>query len=240
MKLNMTILALILTASAASSTLAGPPNICHPVLIGDATSLPFGGPDAPFEKGGLAVEEVPGRTLEILDQSDSVLVHMETIRRAWVYLWHDRDQRQLKLSARLYDRLKDRALAAEARDNALSSSERALRWFDLGHFVSVFEEGGMSIDVKPKAYLLKAARLDPDNAALQFGIAQGRFMEDTRGKSTWYHHMHQAARLIAQSAGDDVLLQKNMRRSLKNWDRKVLADDFTTIAANLKKKLVKV
>src|SRR5262245_36884112 len=70
---------------AAPAAVVGPPTVCHPIDIGDATSLPWGsapfGTDADYD-----VARTVDDTLAILRGSSDTLVHMETLRRAVIYL----------------------------------------------------------------------------------------------------------------------------------------------------------
>src|SRR5258708_2810139 len=71
---------------------AGPPLICHPFNIGGAQSLPWGhgsGWDDPASSYN--TKNLASDTLAILDSSPTVLVRMETLRRAAIYGANDRD-----------------------------------------------------------------------------------------------------------------------------------------------------
>jgi hypothetical protein len=223
--ISSTLLGLLGAAAfPAAPAHAGPPNICHPTDIGDARSLPFG--NGPFEPGSLAAADVPARTLEILDQSDDTLVHMETLRRAWVYLWEKGDQDTRRVQG-LLDRLKDRVLEAEAAD--ATEGRRALAWFDYGYLLGICAEGGFDAGRAGAPYLEKAARLAPQDARLRFGVAKGVFMED---QPAFYRHLHAAA----SGGAADALLAKNVRATVRHYDRDLDAEDFDDLVANLAKK----
>jgi hypothetical protein len=104
----------------AASAPAGPPAICWPVEIGDAKSLPWG-------KDAFATDErydeakTVDDTLALLDGAMPVLVRMETLRRATIYLDDSRSER-----AELLRRLMIRVLDAEA-----AGKPSALAWFEL-------------------------------------------------------------------------------------------------------------
>lgn len=74
----------VLIAMWAGSTLAhaGPPLLCHPFEIGDATSLPFVDYGADRPSGDVDEASLADDTLAILDGGAPVIVRMETIRRA--------------------------------------------------------------------------------------------------------------------------------------------------------------
>lgn len=63
----------------------GPPIICQPIAIGDARSIPFG--EGAFSKtGGYSAAKVLDDTIAVLKAQRDPLVHMETLRRASVYI----------------------------------------------------------------------------------------------------------------------------------------------------------
>ncbi len=66
----------------ASPVIAGPPLLCHPIEIGDATSLPWG--DGAWHNDKIVAddEKFVAMTLELLSAEERLLVRMETIRRA--------------------------------------------------------------------------------------------------------------------------------------------------------------
>ena len=108
---------------------AGPPAICHPVEIGDQASLPWGS-NAFDKKRGYSKSDVLDDTLKLLEASDSALVHMETLRRATLYL--DRDT---KRATTLIATLMARALDAEA-----AGEPNALAWFDAGYLAQCYAQ----------------------------------------------------------------------------------------------------
>ena len=68
-----------------TNALAGPPLICHPIAIAQAKSLPW--VDLNYHKGlgSYDLKNLTKDTLAILDSNTSVLVRMETLRRATLY-----------------------------------------------------------------------------------------------------------------------------------------------------------
>ena len=112
----------LVAASAPVATGApsrpGPPCICHPLDIGAAESLPFG--KGPFDvEAKFPLDKVVPETLRILAASEEPLVHMETIRRAAIYLSGiggerkdpDSKERAVRIDA-LIDALQNRAREA--------------------------------------------------------------------------------------------------------------------------------
>src|SRR6516162_212353 len=73
-----------------SSALAGPPLICHSLDIGDAKSIPWTSHDWNLTGSeNYNMKNLAADTTAILDSDSSVLVHMETLRRATLYARKD-------------------------------------------------------------------------------------------------------------------------------------------------------
>src|SRR5260370_31745815 len=106
---------------------AGPPLICHPYDIGSAKSLPWNSgknwdnPDPSYNLKNLASD-----TVAILDQTPTVLVRMETMRRAVVYGSRDHEAARTLLA-----QLKLREAASET-----SNTPTAAAIFDHGYVLS--------------------------------------------------------------------------------------------------------
>jgi hypothetical protein len=109
--------------------LAGPPMICHPIAIGQARSLPW--VDLNYRKGSgdFDLNNLTKDTLAILDSDTSVLVHMETLRRATIYARQD-SQAAKELIVRLHAR-------AEQSD---ATSRGALALFDFGYLAETYKQ----------------------------------------------------------------------------------------------------
>lgn len=113
-----------------TSALAGPPLICHTIDIGNAKSLPWvshnwnlTGSES-YETKNLITD-----TLAILDSDPTVLVHMETLRRATLYTQSDP-----VVSKQLLLKLVGRANAAG------NSTLAALASFDAGYFAETLNQ----------------------------------------------------------------------------------------------------
>lgn len=124
--------ALLFTLSLfATSTLAGPPLICHSFDIGNASSLPWTSHDwnltgsETYNTKNLAAD-----TIAILDSNPMVLVHMETLRRATLYARKD------PVAA------KELLLKLVARANAAGTStpSSALASFDEGYLAETYKQ----------------------------------------------------------------------------------------------------
>ena len=180
---------------------AGPPAICHPVEIGDQASLPWGS-NAFDKKRGYSKSDVLDDTLNLLEASDSALVHMETLRRATLYL--DRDT---KRATTLIATVMARALDAEA-----VGKPNALAWFDAGYLAQCYAQVGIDTGVScGKAdgvagygWIKKALQLRPDDAEMEFGAAMATVLAGIP------EHDEHAAR-VKTLAKKDSLAMKNLR-----------------------------
>jgi len=112
-----------------TSVLAGPPLICHTIDIGNAKSLPWVSHNwnltgnESYDTKNLSTD-----TLAILDSDPTVLVHMETLRRATLYAQSNPD-----VSRQLLLKLLSRA-------NAGYSAQAALASFDAGYFAETLNQ----------------------------------------------------------------------------------------------------
>ncbi len=189
---------------------AGPPLICHPVDIGDAKCLPWG--SAPFKKSrGYSPARLVDDTLAILASEKSVLVHMETLRRAALYV--DRNE---SLATRLLGNLMARALDAEA-----AGKPGALAWFDAGYLAQCYEQlrieagitGGKARGLAGYGWVRHALQLQGDDAEMEFAAAMMTVMAGIP------EHAGHVARVM-QLADDDSLVVRNLEvHSSKHWSR---------------------
>jgi hypothetical protein len=125
-RLAISIVAVVLGFSTVA--LAGPPLICHPIAIGQAKSLPE--VDLNYRKGSGSYDlnNLTPDTLAILDSNPSVLVRMETLRRATIYARQDP-----QVAKELLTRLRARAANSDAGNGALA-------WFDLGYLAETYKQ----------------------------------------------------------------------------------------------------
>lgn len=176
---------------AAGSARAGPPAICWPVEIGDAKSLPWG-KDA-FEKGkGYDAAKVVPDTLALLDGTMPVLVRMETLRRATIYLEDSQAGRDALLRA-----LTTRVLDAEA-----AGTPSALAWFDAGYALGCYgqlRERGQD----GYAWVRRASEIAKGSAQIEYACCILSLM----GKRDLFNgHLEK----VAAGAAQDPLLEKNL------------------------------
>lgn len=129
---NFRCIAVLLTvlAALAGVALAGPPLICHTFEIGPAKSLPWISHDwnlsgsETYDTSKLASD-----TLAILAGNSSVLVHMETLRRATLYARKDPVAAK-ELLARL----------AAGTKSVASDRPPALYYFDVGYLAGTYKQ----------------------------------------------------------------------------------------------------
>jgi hypothetical protein len=122
----------------ATWVLAGPPLICHEIKVPEGTSLPWG--KEAFDKAsGYKVANVVDDTLKALSPEAQILVRMETLRRATLYI--DRKQSS---ADELLGRLMARALDAEA-----VGKPDAMAWFDAGYLVQCLHQTGTATSFGP-------------------------------------------------------------------------------------------
>ncbi len=147
---------------------AGPPLLCHPINIGNANSLPTGngpfGYDRNYNRKNLLND-----ALRLLNTDMPVLVRMETLRRATLYV-----TRNLKGS---YSN-KDRALAFELLSRLMirstevhnsNSNEKAL--FDAGYLMQCYREAGLLKGNRGYDWVQKANHLSGGNPEMEFALA---------------------------------------------------------------------
>ena len=160
-RLAISITAIVLGFSTIA--LAGPPLICHPIAIGQAQSLPW--VDLNYHKGdgGYDLRNLTRDTLAILDSNSSVLVRMETLRRATIYARQDP-----QVAKELLTRLHARASNADA---------GALAWFDLGYLAEAYKHWRNDSEPNPAkgidgyALVTKALNSRGSDPEMEFGAA---------------------------------------------------------------------
>ncbi len=182
----------------ATNALAGPPLICHAIEIGQAKSLP------PIDwnssgTGGYDVKNLSWDTLAILDSNPSVLVHMETLRRATIYARHDPTA-----GKELLLKLRTRADRAEIAGHA-----DALTWFDAGYLAEAYQQWPGKHEPNPAtgldgyAWIRRAIQLRGEDPEMEFAAA----LVTLNGPESAYREHVQKA--IA-GAKEDSLLSQNL------------------------------
>jgi hypothetical protein len=192
----------------AASALAGPPLVCHTYDIGNAKSLPWVAENWNLTgKETYDTSHLSADTLAILDTNSTVIVHMETLRRAALYGTKNPDalkQLLLKMIAR-----KDAA--------AQNNTTAALAYFDLGYFTATlsqihwiskdFANPAQSLDAK--ALIDKAIQLRGADPQMEFAAA----LVTLDGPAS--EHSAHAQKAIA-GAGSDPLLARNLGAHFMN------------------------
>jgi len=218
-------LRLFIAVAAATLTLAtvvqaGPPLICHTIEIAQAKSLPWISHNWNLSGGETYdTKNLVRDTLEILAPDTSVLVRMETLRRATLYARKD------PVAAKeLLARLHARATSAES-----SGHPDALAWFDAGYLVETYKQwigqnlphmtDGMRLDTNPdagvdgyalvkKALALRTSALRGDDPQMEFAAA----LITLSGPQT--EHREHAQRAISGAKTDPLLAQNLATRFL--------------------------
>ena len=174
---------------------AGPPLICHPYNIGDAKSLPWGtGSGWDATDPAYNVQNLVNDTLAILDQSPTVLVRMETLRRAVLYGVQDHAAARTLLA-----QLKDRETAKPI----------AVTYFDYGYFLASLNQihwlykEDLSAGIDGYQFIEKALALAPDSPEMHFAAA---IMATSPSRPT-ERDQHLAK---ARAAKSDTLLAQNL------------------------------
>lgn len=182
---------------------AGPPLICHPYNIGDAKSLPWttgqnwDGVDPAYNVKNLAND-----TLAILDASPTILVRMETMRRAVIYGGADHN-----VARELTARLKAREVEAEK-----AAKPAATAFFDYGYFLASLKQveswkykEDMTGGVDGYPFVQKALAINPESAEMHFAAA---VMASSPPRPADREQHLQKAR----AAKNDALLAQNLIR----------------------------
>jgi hypothetical protein len=168
MRKHLVLISVVLLGTAFVAQ-AGPPLICHPYNIGDAKSLPWiGGPNWDGVDPAYNVKNLANDTLAILDASPTVLVRMETMRRAVIYGGADHNA-----ARELMARLKAREADAEK-----SAKPAATAYFDYGYFLASLKQveswkykEDMTGGIDGYPFVQKALAIDPESAEMHFAAA---------------------------------------------------------------------
>jgi len=199
------------------ATLAGPPLICHVFDIGNAKSLPWISHD--WNLTGAETydtKNLPSDTIAILNSDPTVLVHMETLRRATLYARKD------PLAAKeLFTKLMARA------DATGDSAQIALAIFDAGYLTEAYKQWmgknqpnpARGIDGYP--LVKKAISARNNDAQMQFAAALMAMQTNANDQQ-----MH--ARKAIAGAKSDPLLAKNLAAPFHGQHDQSMADFIST------------
>ena len=203
----------------ATSALAGPPLICHSIGIGNAQSLPWSSQD--WNLSGTEtydVKNLVGDTLALLNPTTSVLVRMETLRRATLYA-----QKDAQVARELLAKLQARASAAET-----AGHPDALAFFDAGYLAETYkqwlgkEPQNPATGVDGYASVKKAISLRGQDPQMEFAAAL-----ITLGGPKDEHRAHVLG--AAAGAKHDALLARNLASRFP--DDPIIAEMFAKTSA---------
>jgi hypothetical protein len=199
------------------ATLAGPPLVCHVFDIGNAKSLPWIGHD--WNLTGAETyntKNLASDTIAILDSDPTVLVHMETLRRATLYARKD------PVAAKeLFTKLMARA------DAAGDSAQMALAIFDAGYLAEAYQQWMGKDEPNPArgidGYVLvkKAISARNNDAQMQFAAALIAMQAQTDDQQA------HATKAIA-GAKSDPLLGRNLAAPFHGPHDQSMADFIST------------
>lgn len=205
-RLQRTVLgiALLTLIVLISSVHAGPPLICHGIKVAEGQSLPWG--RGPFEKGSYDAARVVKDTVDLLSPDKTVLVRMETLRRATLYI--DKDQSR---ADELLGRLMARALDAEA-----AGKPDALAYFDAGYLAQCYHQMGVSPSFGPavtkgmgasaiEGYSWVARAISLPGANAQMDLAAALMTADTRPPEHQAHLKRALAGVTKDSEAEKLL-----------------------------------
>jgi hypothetical protein len=199
---------------------AGPPLLCHPIEIGQAKTLPW--VDLNYQKGagGYDLQNLTRDTLAILDSNPSVLVRMETLRRAAIYARQD-PQVAKELLTRLHARVA----------NSDAGNPGALAWFDVGYLAETYQQWMGKGEPNPAkgldgyGFVKKAIGLRGSDPEMEFAAA----LITLRG-SEREHNDHVEKAMAGAKA--DPLLAQNLT---SHFNRQTIAEMLTHPAEELRK-----
>jgi hypothetical protein len=202
MKRSSVIVALaVALAALARPVFAGPPLLCHPFDIGSARSLPWGPGGSWLQRDpAYDVSHLTADTTALLAASTPVVVRMETLRRAAIYVSGDR-----RVATDLLSHLTERLRGGDA--NA---------WLDAAYLTEALRQigrigqSGPFRDSAPQlaelvanadglAMIDKALLLRPGDPALEFAAA---LINADRNRADYTAH---AQRARAGAARDELV-----------------------------------
>jgi hypothetical protein len=203
----------LLVTLVAVATFAGPPLICHTFDIGSAKSLPWvshnwnlSGSET-YDTSKLAID-----TTAILSSNPTVLVHMETLRRATLYARKDP-----AAAKALFNTL------AGATKSAQSNAPPALSYFDIGYLAETYKQWlgkdaqNPATGIDGYALVKQALQLRRDDPQMEFAAAL-----ITLSAPVAEHQQHVQKALAGASA--DPLLARNLSSHFMGEQGQTIAD----------------
>lgn len=203
----------------ATAVLAGPPLICHSFDIGSAKSLPWishswnlSGTET-YDTSRLAAD-----TVAILSADQTVIVHMETLRRATLYARKDP-----AAAKALFTRIMRDTKSPEPDES------RALTYFDIGYLAEAYKQWLGDASHNPAAgmdgYALikEAIQLRGDDPQMEFAAA----LVTLSGPVS--EHQAHAQKAIAGSK-KDPLLARNLASHFMGDEGQTIGEMLTKTA----------
>jgi hypothetical protein len=195
------------------AVLAGPPLICHAFDIGEAKSLPWMSYDWNLTGNETYdTKNLPVDTIALLDSNSTVLVHMETIRRAALYGRKDPPEAR-QLLTRLLART----------ESTSNSAQAALAYFDAGYFAETLKQWTGKDESNPAQNLdgyglvKKAIHLRGYDAQMEFAAA----LITLNGPAG--EHQEYTQKALA-GAKNDPLLARNLARRAHGSQSETMAE----------------
>jgi hypothetical protein len=206
-------------AFGATATFAGPPLVCHTFDIGNAKSLPWVSHSWTLSGAeSYDTKKLGEDTLAIVDGESTVLVHMETLRRAALYGTKDPVA------------LKHLVLKLIVRSDAATQSTpaAAIASFDLGYFAEILTQihwiakgfTNPTQNLDGYALVQKARRLRPNDAQIEFAAA----LITLEGPVSDHQQCAQAALAGAKA---DPLLARNLSTRFMGPQSETMAELLT-------------
>ena len=182
----------------ATVVLAGPPLICHSFDIGSAKSLPW--ISHSWNLSGAETcdtSKLASDTLSILAADHTVIVHMETLRRATLYARKDPAAAKALLTRIMM-----------GTKSAQPDESRALTYFDTGYLVEAYKQwlgdsGNPATGLDGYALIKEAIHLRGNDPQMEFAAALVTL------RSPASEHQAHAQQAIA-GAKNDPLLARNL------------------------------
>jgi hypothetical protein len=210
---------LALLIAVAGVAFAGPPLICHAFDIGSAKSLPWISHDwnltgtETYDTSKLAAD-----TFTILATNSSVLVHMETLRRATLYARKDP-----AAAKDLFNRL------TAGTKSVQSGAPPALYYFDVGYLAETYKQWlepshNPARGIDGYALVKQAIQLRGHDAEMEFAAALL-----TLSGPAEEHHDH--VRKALAGAKTDALLAQNLSTHFIGERGETVAELLTKPAA---------
>jgi hypothetical protein len=200
----------------AASALAGPPLVCHAFDIGNAKSLPW--ISHGWSLSGAEtydVNHLVSDTVAILDTDPTVLVHMETLRRATLY-----SEKDSMVAKRLLVTLISRA-------DSSSGASAALANFDAGYLAEAMKQYELITKSTSAAHnfdgyarIKKALELNPNSPQMDFAAA----LVTLDGPTGLHNAYSQRALAGAQS---DPLLARNLSTHFIGPESELMSEMIT-------------